>query len=842
MEFQENIAQETSEQILKESFQQALAYGDLVKKLDHATSYLTLSPEEARLVRRAYTKMHNKILSQWKTHPEPFKAITPSQVLTHLTTKQWNSPIGEEKFSVEPHTCDQFIKIIVSLAGSISEPIEEIAPLFSAAILNVACSSPKKPTTLFGDTTKKTNLTEKQLTRALLQNSGGEVKRKNRKRTQKQAEKEARERRAKERKDEKEQSQIAITLSLETFDLKAKSLDFSDPLLQSLVEIIHNEFHKRATEAIPSLLNLSIKTSKQCFANINNIGKKEFSVPAMVFSTYRDLLPSMGRYPERLSEFATFYGNHLEKSAKMTLEDMNQSGYEKTGEEVVSAPYFNQSQYFSHGLLGLYIRHGIPSDIHEQLIELIPLDPKDEYPRARELKRHFIIHVGSTNTGKTYEALQCLKQAESGVYLSPLRLLALEVQENLRESGVICGLLTGEEEDLSLSDTHMASTVEKLNLYQKYDVAVLDECQMINDPARGFAWTRAILGCLAPEIHCCVAPEGLEILTKIINHCGDSYHIKEHKRKVPLTYEHIPVPLEKAKKGDAYVAFSRKSVLYLAQKLINLGFTVSVIYGALPYQARRAQMNRFLEGESHVLVATDAIGMGLNLPIRRIIFTADAKFDGIETRQLLPGEVKQIGGRAGRFGQYDEGFVCRSQDELDIKTALTEPTPILQTARLGFSELILSLDFDIVDILKVWQALPDKRPFVKMDIDRYLHIIARLRDNDIDLKKEDLLKASLIPFDEKSPILWTLFIDYILCYTEGESIEFPCLFSGRLVDLELYVKKLDLYYSFCKHFGYPCDLENLAIEKEKTTDLINENLIALRDSTEKNKKQKNKNK
>ena len=92
------------------------------------------------------------------------------------------------------------------------------------------------------------------------------------------------------------------------------------------------------------------------------------------------------------------------------------------------------------------------------------LNPKDEYPEARAMDRHFILHLGGTNTGKTYAGFQRLKQARTGVYLAPLRLLALEAQEVLLDAGIDCSLTTGEEEDRRAGDTHVAATAEKLDL------------------------------------------------------------------------------------------------------------------------------------------------------------------------------------------------------------------------------------------------------------------------------------------------------------------------------------------------------------------------------------------
>ena len=210
----------------------------------------------------------------------------------------------------------------------------------------------------------------------------------------------------------------------------------------------------------------------------------------------------------------------------------------------------------NEGLYTCYLTYYVPAAITRDLEKLIVVDPKDEYPAARQMERRFEIHVGGTNTGKTYQSLQRLKEAATGVYLAPLRLLALEVQERMLDDGVICSMLTGEEEDIRPGATHISSTVEKLDINRRYDVAVIDECQLINDRDRGYAWTRAILGIQASEIHLCVAPEGLHILECLIKDLSEPYTIIQHERKVPLIWKDRPVKIAQAQKGDAFVAFS----------------------------------------------------------------------------------------------------------------------------------------------------------------------------------------------------------------------------------------------------------------------------------------------
>ena len=121
----------------------------------------------------------------------------------------------------------------------------------------------------------------------------------------------------------------------------------------------------------------------------------------------------------------------------------------------------------------------------------------------------------------------------------------------------------------------------------------------------------------------------------------------------------------KLQKGDAVIAFTRKDVLTLSARFRQWGHGVASIYGALSPEVRRTESRRFCTGEVDILVATDAIGMGLNLPIRRVIFSSVEKFDGVAGRKINATETRQIAGRAGRFGIYPTGYVnAFEQDEL----------------------------------------------------------------------------------------------------------------------------------------------------------------------------------
>jgi ATP-dependent RNA helicase SUPV3L1/SUV3 len=205
---------------------------------------------------------------------------------------------------------------------------------------------------------------------------------------------------------------------------------------------------------------------------------------------------------------------------------------------------------------------------------------------------------------------------------------------------------------------HVACTVEMAHTSRTVDVAVIDEAQMLGDPDRGAAWTAAIMGIPAREVIVLGAPDCLPLVRRIAELCDEPMEVVRLERKSPLRVASEAVGLASVSDADAVVAFSRREIFALREQLVAHGRTVAVIYGALGPEVRRAESRRFRDGEAPTLVATDAIGMGLNLPIRRVVFSALVKWDGRQERSLTPAEVRQIGGRAGRYGQHEEGVVA----------------------------------------------------------------------------------------------------------------------------------------------------------------------------------------
>ena len=599
--------------------------------------------------------------------------------------------------------------------------------------------------------------------------------------------------------------------------------------------LLAEKYHQAIVRRIPTLpINDRVKPGKATsyvsgFLALEN-GKNTTQITAVL----KHFLSAAGwigenRESSLILKLRERYVSVLEAVSTSVLSEFTAAQPEANVEGLLDMGGFPVQELLSHTLGYIYSVSYVPQAIRTSLELLVALNPKDEYPEARAMKRHFILHIGGTNTGKTYSGFQRLIQSETGVYLAPLRLLALEAQEVLIDAGVNCSLTTGEEEDREDCDTHVAATAEKLDLKTRYDVAVIDECQMISDRERGYAWTRAILGVLAPEVHLCSAPQAKNLLIRLIQSCGDSYEVIVHERKTPLVCMNRVVDYRDVQPGDALITFSKVGVLSVAEDLRQQGKEPAIIYGALPYSTRRKQMEGFLDGRMRYVVATDAIGMGLNLPIRRVIFMDTEKYDGVERRELKPEEIQQIAGRAGRYGMYDKGYVGATQNLGDIAAGLKTLATPLQYAVTGFSDLVLMVDFDLLEVLEVWNRMPTVEPYVKMDVSRYISIISKLREQGFRLSKDQELRAANIPFDETDEDLYQLFNHFLRVYQRGDELEEPELpeKSGAytLPELELYCRKLDLYFSFSKAFGCDIDRDRLYSDRELVADRINQILL-----------------
>ena len=288
---------------------------------------------------------------------------------------------------------------------------------------------------------------------------------------------------------------------------------------------------------------------------------------------------------------------------------------------------------------------------------ILPPLAKDLWPEARRVQRRWTAWLGPTNSGKTHEALAHL-EARGGRYLAPLRLLAQEIHERFEARGIPTTLHTGEERILREDSRHLSATVEMGSTTEESPCVVIDEVQMMADRERGPAWVRGLLGSPSEEIMVCGTPHVEGALRRLADYAGVELDVRTTRRKTPLSVSSAPIPLDRVPDGSIVVAFTRLDVLFLARTLRDRGRPVATIYGAMPPELRRSESRRFRTGEALVMVATDAVGMGLNVPAEYVIFSTAAKFDGRMDRILEPEEVRQIGGRAGRFGLHEQGIIA----------------------------------------------------------------------------------------------------------------------------------------------------------------------------------------
>lgn len=246
--------------------------------------------------------------------------------------------------------------------------------------------------------------------------------------------------------------------------------------------------------------------------------------------------------------------------------------------------------------------------------------PTEWYRLARMVQREIHLHVGPTNSGKTYQALKRLEESGNGLYAGPLRLLAHEVYSRFNNKGIPCDLVTGDdvrkatEQDAKLS----SHTVEMVDCGKAVDVAVIDEIQMIAQEERGWAWTRAFLGARAKELHLCGETRVIPLIRELAASMGDTLHIHHYDRLNPLKAmtKSLRGNLKNLRRGDCIVCFSVLGIHAMKKQIeLDTGRRVAIVYGSLPPEIRAQQAALFNDpnNDYDFLVASDAIGMGLNL-------------------------------------------------------------------------------------------------------------------------------------------------------------------------------------------------------------------------------------
>ncbi|KAF8528165.1 P-loop containing nucleoside triphosphate hydrolase protein [Hysterangium stoloniferum] len=462
------------------------------------------------------------------------------------------------------------------------------------------------------------------------------------------------------------------------------------------------------------------------------------------------------------------------------------------------------------------ISHSSLSSVKQTIAALDLQYPSEAFPNARKMKRKFFLHVGPTNSGKTYNALRALAGARNGAYAGPLRLLAHEVWARLNQGSIRpfdadpstandyvrqCNLVTGEEIRMVSPDAPLIScTVEMLNLFQHHHVVVIDEIQMIADPSRGGAWTAAVLGVCADEIHLCGEEAAVPLIQALVRETNDELVINRYTRLTPLAVasQSLRNDWKSIKKGDCVVTFSRKQIFHLKAVVEKeTGLRCAVVYGRLPSETRSEQAALFNHGDSgyDVLIASDAIGMGLNLKINRIVFVDMRKSNGKSLQYLSLSQLKQIGGRAGRFGAGagDVGIVtCMHQQNIPtLREAFDMEPPVLAQATIplqiaifaGLAEVLPS-HFGLLDFINMIGVAGRLGDHYSLPV----HDAPSVGMSIIDSIGKTLLLSEKLQF-MNCPVSWRneaevgIVSDYLSYYASGKEVDLEaCLEQTLLLD------------------------------------------------------------
>ena len=261
--------------------------------------------------------------------------------------------------------------------------------------------------------------------------------------------------------------------------------------------------------------------------------------------------------------------------------------------------------------------------------------------------------LGPTNTGKTHVAIQKMLEHETGIFGLPLRLLAREVYEKCIEKVGVekVALITGEEKIIPGTAQYFICTVESMPKDKEVDFVAIDEIQMCADRERGHIFTQRMLEARGTKVTMFL---GSQVMASIINDLIKEVEFEKKERYSSLSYSGIK-KISRLDRKVAIIAFSIEEVYAIAELVRRQKGGAAVIMGSLSPKTRNSQVGLYQSGDVDYLIATDAIGMGLNMDINEIYFSNLKKFDGKKTRRLNLIEMSQIAGRAGRY-KNDGGF------------------------------------------------------------------------------------------------------------------------------------------------------------------------------------------
>ena len=255
--------------------------------------------------------------------------------------------------------------------------------------------------------------------------------------------------------------------------------------------------------------------------------------------------------------------------------------------------------------------------------------------------------LGPTNTGKTFLAIDTMLSFETGMIGFPLRLLAREVYDKIiqKVDASKVALITGEEKIIPLNAKYFLCTVESMPVDKVLDFVGIDEIQMCSDHERGHIFTDRLLNLRGEKLTMLM---GSNTIKSIIQKLDDDIEFINKQRLSKLSFGGYK-KISRIERKSAVIAFSTEEVYAIAELLRRQKGGAAIVMGSLSPKTRNAQVNLYQSGDVDYLVATDAIGMGINMDLDNVYFSNIKKFDGKKIRRLKISEIGQISGRAGRY-------------------------------------------------------------------------------------------------------------------------------------------------------------------------------------------------
>ena len=277
--------------------------------------------------------------------------------------------------------------------------------------------------------------------------------------------------------------------------------------------------------------------------------------------------------------------------------------------------------------------------------------------------------LGPTNTGKTHLAIETMLSFESGMIGFPLRLLAREVYDKVVKKNHVesVALITGEEKILPPNAKYFLCTVESMPIGKDLEFVGIDEIQMCADHERGHIFTDRLLNMRGSKLTMFM---GSNTIKNIISKLDDDVEFIDRKRLSKLSYAGHK-KISRINRKTAIIAFSAEEVYAIAEFIRRQKGGAAIVMGSLSPKTRNAQVNLYQSGDVDFLVATDAIGMGINMDLDQVYFSNLKKFDGKKLRKLNLSEIGQIAGRAGRYlndGNFGVTGDCKeiTAEEIDL--------------------------------------------------------------------------------------------------------------------------------------------------------------------------------